>query len=81
MEDLEIHLQVWKALKSHLVAGDAESAAEDFLHVLIEHGAQAEEIAEYALDADLKLALKEYTDLEDDDEYDDEPDEDMYEYD
>ena len=75
--DIEIHLQVWEELKPHLIGGDVEAAAEDFLRVLVEHGADAAEIAKYALDSQLKLALSEYTDVDEDhdphhdtDEYD-----------
>ena len=76
--DLETHLQVWKELKPHLMGGDVEAAAEDFIRVLIEHGAEAESIAEYALDEALKLALQEYIEL-DEETFDDDHDETEYE--
>jgi len=78
--DVETHLQVWKELKPHLIGGDVEAAAEDFLRVLIEHGADADEIATYALDDALKLAIQEYVEI-DEDEFEGEQDQDEYEYD
>lgn len=73
MDDLEVHLQIWKELKPHLMGGDVVAAAEDFVHVLLEHGADANEIMEYAIDSDLKLVLREYADEEhfDDDDHND----------
>lgn len=64
MEDLEVHLEVWKALKTHLISSDVEAAADDFVHVLLEHGADANEIVKYAVDSDLKEVLKDYADEE-----------------
>ena len=69
--DIDTHLQVWKALRPHLIGGDIDEAAEDFLRVLVEHGADAEEIAEFALDSSLKAALSEYLDEVDEDDYED----------
>ena len=68
--DLEVHLQIWKELKPHLMGGDVTAAADDFIHVLLEHGADANEIIKYAVDSDLKTVLREYADDEhfDDDE-------------
>ena len=75
--DIETHLQVWKELKPHLIGGDVDAAAEDFMRVLIEHGADADEIATYALDGALKLAIQEYIEIEEDFE---DTDIDEYEY-
>ena len=72
--DIELHLLVWNELKSHLTGNDANEAAEDFVRVLVEHGADAEEIAEFAIDDEVKSALKEYIELEDDEEEIDEDD-------
>lgn len=55
--DIELHLQVWKELKPHLIGGDIQSAADDFIHVLLEHGADANEIMTFAVDSDIKVAL------------------------
>ena len=70
--DLELHLLVWNELKEHFAGNDAEEAAEDFIRVLIEHGADADEIAEFAIDDEIKEALKEYTDLDEEDEFEEE---------
>lgn len=74
MDDIEIHLQVWKNLKPHLIGGDVAAAAEDFIQVLIENGADAVVIAEYAVDEELKLALRGYVEL-DEEEFDNDIDE------
>jgi hypothetical protein len=77
MNDLEVQLQIWKELKPHLIGGDVEAAADDFIHVLLEHGADANEIMKYAVDSDLKLVLRDHADeehfeddLDDADEFD-----------
>ena len=73
--DIELHLQIWKELRPHLMGGDVEAAAEDFIHVLLEHGVDAKDLASYALDKELKTALRDYTDeaeFDDDEEYEDE---------
>ena len=71
--DIELHLQVWKELRKHFTGNDTEDAAEDFVRVLIEHGADANEIAEFAIDDEVKSALQEYIEFEEDDEdFDDE---------
>lgn len=68
--DVEVCLEIWQALKHHLIGSDIESAADDFVHVLIENGISAEVLAEYAIDTDVKNALKEYADIDDFDEDD-----------
>lgn len=75
--DIELHLQIWKELKPHLAGGDVEAAADDFVHVLLEHGVDAEDIMSYALDSELKNALRglvedEHFDDEEEDEDEDE---------
>lgn len=78
--NLELHLQIWKELKPHLAGGDVEAAADDFIHVLIEHGIDANEIVTYAIDSELKLALHGLVDEEElIEEYEDE--EDLWEFD
>jgi len=62
--DIEVHLQIWKELKSHLIGGDISAAADDFIHVLLENGIDANEIVTYALDSDLRSAIREYADEE-----------------
>ena len=74
--DLELILQVWKELKSHLIGGDVEDAADDFVHVLMEHGISPNEILKYGVDRDLKHALhgladEEELELHEDEEFDD----------
>ena len=69
--NIELHLHVWNELKEHIIDIDKAEAAEDFIKVLIEHGADADEIAEYAIDDEIKKALLEYTDLEEDEDFDD----------
>lgn len=73
--DIELHLQVWKELKPHLAGGDVESAADDFVHVLLEHGVDADDMMSYALDTELKNALR---GIADDEHFDDEEDEDAW---
>ena len=73
--DLELHINVWKEMKEHFSGNDAKDAAEDFVRILIEHGASADEFSEYAIDSEIKNALLEYTELDEDeyeteDEYD-----------
>ena len=58
--NLEVTLLVWHEIKEHIIAGDRTEAAEDFVRVLIEHGADADEIAAYGIDSDLKKALRDY---------------------
>lgn len=74
MDSIEVYLQIWKELKPHLMGGDLESAAEDFVRVLIENGVNAEDVTEFAIDKEIKLALAEYIDLEDE-EFEDEDEE------
>jgi len=73
-QDIETHLQIWKELKPHLMGGDVTAAAADFVHVLLEHGVDANDIMEFAVDSDLKSVLREYADDEhfDDEEIEDE---------
>lgn len=72
--DVELNLQIWKQLKPHLIGGDVDEAAVDFVATLVEHGISVEDLASYALDSELKEALRDYTDddiIHDDEEYDD----------
>lgn len=74
--DIEVHLQVWKELKPHLIGGDVIAAAEDFIQVLLEHGIDANEVMKYAVDNDLKSVLREFAD----DEHFDEEENEWHEY-
>ncbi len=83
--DLDLLILIWKELKPHLIVSDADAAADDFIHVLLEHGVDANELLTYALDRELKLALRGVADEEnfedeeeDDDYFYDEDDEDGY---
>ena len=70
--NIETHLQVWNALRPHLAGADIQAAAEEFINVLIEHGANASDMTEYALDKELKIALLDHTDnvdVDDDDDF------------
>ena len=58
--DVELAVQLWKQMKSHLIGGDVDEAANDFVATLMEHGISAEDLASYALDTPLKEALREY---------------------
>jgi len=78
--DIELHLQVWHAIKEHILDVDKEPAADDFIKLLIEHGADASSFTDYTLDSDLKSSLSEYIDLDDDDIESDSDDEQYYEY-
>lgn len=73
--NLEVCLEIWNALRPHLLGSDVHAAADDFMHILIENGFDAEEIAEYALPAELKSALLDYAELELEEEDDDDLDE------
>jgi len=68
--DIELHLQVWNELKEHIIDIDKQEAAEAFIRVIIEHGADADDIAKYAIDAEIKSSLLEYTELEEDEDED-----------
>lgn len=73
--DVELNIQIWKQLKPHLMGGDVEEAAVDFVSTLMEHGITATDLAAYALDRELKEALREYADddelmLDDDHDHD-----------
>jgi len=67
--DIEILLQIWKELKPHLLGGDVDAAADDFMHVLLEHGIDANEIIAFGVDSHLKSALR---DLADEEHFDEE---------
>lgn len=59
--NIEILLEVWSALRPHLIGGDVEVAADDFVHVVLEHGVSASALLPYVNDDDeLATALKEY---------------------
>jgi len=62
--DIEVNLLVWNEIKEHILSSDRTEASEDFVRVLVEHGADINDIAEYAIDSDIKKALLEYGDLE-----------------
>ncbi len=64
MNDLEIHLQIWNELKTHLVGGDITGAADDFIRVLIENGISATDILEHTNDQELHVALQEYVEVD-----------------
>jgi len=68
--DLELHLGIWNTLSEHIIVTDQADAAEDFIRILIEHGADAEDIAEFAIDEHIKDALSEYIELDEDEEFD-----------
>lgn len=75
--DIELLLQIWKELKPHILSGDRTDAADDFIHVILEHGVDANEVMTYALDSDLKSILRDHADEEhfDDEEQFDEDEE------
>ena len=60
--DIELLLQIWKELRTHILSGDRTEAAEDFIHVLMEHGVDANDIMEFAVDSDLKTILRDHAD-------------------
>ena len=62
--DIELLLQIWKELRTHILSGDRTEAAEDFIHVLVEHGVDANDIMEFAVDSDLKSILRDHADEE-----------------
>jgi len=68
----EVFLDIWKAMHPHLEGGDLQSAADDFLHVMIEHGVDAGDIKEFVMDEHLKKSLLDFLADEDVAEYVDE---------
>ena len=70
--DIELLLQIWKELRPHILSGDREEAAEDFIHTIMEHGVDPNEVMTFATDADLKAILREHADEEHFDEDEDE---------
>jgi len=46
------------------MGGDVTAAADEYIHVLLEHGADANEIIKYAVDSELKTVLRQYADDE-----------------
>ena len=76
--DIELILQIWKEMKPHILGGDIESAAEDFVHILLEHGIDPNEVMTFAVDSELKTILRDHADEEHFDEDDDEYDEGEY---
>ena len=62
--NLEVTLLVWHEIKEHIIAGDRSEAAEDFVRVLIEHGAEVDDITAYGIDNDIKKALRDYGEVE-----------------
>ena len=75
--DIELLLQIWKELRPHILSGDRPEAAEDFLHTLMEHGIDPNDIMEFAVDSDLKTILRDHADEEhfDEDDFDEEDEE------
>ena len=76
--DIELLLQIWKELRPHILSGDRSDAAEDFVHTLMEHGIDPNDVMEFAVDGDLKSVLRDHvSDEHFDDEagFDDEDDE------
>jgi len=66
--NVEIHLQVWHELKEYILGADISTAADDFITILVEHGADPVDIQKFALDDELKSALTEYLDVEEEDD-------------
>jgi heat shock protein HspQ len=74
--DIELLLQIWKELRTHILSGDRTEAAEDFIHVLMEHGVDPNNVMAFAVDQDLKSILRDHADEEHfDDELDHDEDE------
>jgi len=75
--DIELLLQIWKELRTHILAGDRTEAAEDFIHTIMEHGVDPNEVMEFAVDSDLKSILRDHADEEhfDEEHVDDEDEE------
>ena len=70
----EVFLDIWKAMHPHLEGGDLQSAADDYLHVMIEHGVSACDIKEFVMDEHLKKSLLDFLEDEDVAEFVDEHD-------
>jgi len=62
--DIELLIQIWKELSPHILSGDRSEAAEDFIHTILEHGIDANDVMSFALDDDLKSILREHADEE-----------------
>lgn len=55
---LELNLEIWEVLQEHIP--DTKDAADDFVALLIEHGIDAEKIADETMNEDIKKALIDY---------------------
>jgi len=77
--DIELLLQIWKELRQHILSGDRTEAAEDFIHTIIEHGVDPNEVMAFALDADLNSVLRDHADeehfVDDENDFEDEDEE------
>ena len=75
--DIELLLQIWKELRTHILAGDRTEAAEDFIQTIMEHGVDPNDVITFAVDSDLKAILREHADEEhfDDEDHLDEDEE------
>lgn len=62
---LELNLEIWEVLQEHIP--DTKDAADDFVALLIEHGIDAEKIADNSMNEDIKNALIDYVDVTIDD--------------
>ena len=62
--DIELLLQIWKELKPHILSGDRSDAAEDFIHTIMEHGVDPNEVMTFALDENLRAILRDHADEE-----------------
>jgi len=76
MSQLELHLEIMEIMLEHIV--DHKGAIEDFVQVLVEHGYDAEEIADSTQNEEIKKVC---TDYSDEVEIDEEEDDDEYEWD
>jgi len=64
--NVDTFAELWEAMRPHF-AGGYDSAAEDFVTVLSDHGVELEDFREHISDSNLVKALAEYVEVNDED--------------
>jgi len=74
--DIELPLQIWKELRQYILDIDRGEAAETFVHTMMEHGVDPNDMMEFAVDSELKLILRDHADEEhfEDEDFDEDDD-------
>lgn len=61
--NLDLMIEIWEVLHPH-IAGNHQSAADDFVQLLVEHGIDAEDISASTSDVEIKKSLLEYIEID-----------------